>query len=1165
MKKAARAIPNRQLRQERELRCWSQLEVADQIGTTSFNVSRWERGITFPTAHFRQELCALFGKSAVELGFLQDDDSHKSLLPHSLPTGQDVVSLPPQTARIAEERKLVTFLLADMTESTELGETLDPEDLHALMGRYYAHARRVIESYGGTLEPLIGSTMTAAFGLPHAHSDDAERALAAALRLREAVAIDSLPGGNLLLRTGISTGVVIATNNPSGGAFLLTGDAVNTAARLQQAASFGEILVSERTAAATQAAFLFHDARLVEVKGKRHPLRAFPLWQARTLRQVERPALVGRQPDLRQLELLGERALMERRPQLVSIVAPAGTGKTRLLEEFLAHLELAEGFQVAVARCPPYGQTLIYWPLRGLLSGLLGEASGKPPVVEAFVRGGQTLEDASRLADLVLTTLGVEQEEVADRESIFAAWRLLLESLALKAPRIVVFEDLHWASESLLDLVEYIMHLHVQSSLLVIVLSRPELLDRRPTWGGGQQNFTAVTLQPLSEVQTRELVRHVAMELNEALQERVVDRSGGNPFFALELIHGLVENSATVGVLPDTVHAAVLARLDMLSSHERMIAQAASVAGRVFRVAALRAVLEGLTTSEFDRALDGLMTRHLVAQTSGWGFTFQHVLIRDVAYGSLSRSERVRLHSAIAAWFEAFEAGGLDEFTELIAYHYREAVKLTRQSAIPLPVDLTRVVRALERASLLASRSGALAEARAYLQSAIELAEEREHLRLYEQLGDALLQGHSAVDAYRKAIESWRGTADQDPLVGGRLLRKLLMAYTRWNAWDVQARPTQEELNEVLIEAQRLAETSGDEDERWRVRLARIRLLVWSGNSTLQEAEEGRGLSLAIAAYFEERNDLISYREALNGYIALSYRVDADHDALEASQLRLSISDLPLVERADALQVMAATLLNLGNYSRCIEVVREALTQLRPGEPVVHFDAAIAFAMWALLYGGRWSEISDFRSALENIWEQIQHGVGANTHVAGSYLCLLHIALARENSSEVDAAISVLEQCFSSEQVNARALLAAYREDDPRHLNFESTSDEWTIPMLMFFNDRGISAPRALIARLRALISTLPIDSLIRIVEIAEALEHEDDVRLSAAIEGAEAHGAIAHAARMRLVLARRTGDLTQLDRTRPILEQLGDRQFLRRLARATNELVTKADPRHTF
>jgi hypothetical protein len=526
-------------------------------------------------------------------------------------------------------------------------------------------------------------------------------------------------------------------------------------------------------------------------------------------------------------------------------------------------------------------------------------------------------------------------------------------------------------------------------------------------------------------------------------------------------------------------------------------------------------------------------------------------LIRDVAYGTLSRSERVRIHYKIAVWLEESTAGGLDEFTELIAYHYREAARLSQQSSMPLelPVDLARVVHSLERAAMLVSRSGALAEARTYLQSALELAAEEEHLRLYERLGDAVLQGDTAVDAYRKAVGYWRRTKGQDdPLVGARLLRKLLISYTRWNPWDVQARPTQEELVGLLVEARRLAEVADDEDECWRVRLAVIRLLIWRGNSTVQEANEGRAEALAMAAHFEERSDWVSFSAALDGYTVLSFRVGAHQDALDASRRRLSVPEIPVHERADALQVMAVTYLNLGNFSHCIEVVREALVHLRPGDPVVHLDAAVVVATWALLHNGPWSEISTFMPTLEDIWKQIEHGVGATTHVAGSYIAILHIALAREEWDAASAASSVLERCFSAGSVNARALLDAYRNDDPSYLDFDPSSDEWTIPILLFLNERGVPAPRTLMVRVRSLGFSLSMDNWIRFVEIAEALEKADFVLLTTAIDETEALGYISHAARMRIVLAQRTNDRTQLERARPVLERLGDRQFLRRL-----------------
>jgi class 3 adenylate cyclase len=338
---------------------------------------------------------------------------------------------------VPEERKLVTVLFADVTGSTALGEELDPEDVRALMGRYYDHARRVVETHGGTLEKFIGDAVMAIFGLPQAHGDDAERAVAAALALRTAVADDPLLGRQFTLRIGLNTGNVVATSDPvrdvAGGDFLVTGDAVNVAARLQQCAGPGEILASERTRAAAEAAFLFDTTREVEVKGKREPLRVYPVSGARDVRQVQRPPLVGRKRELAQLALLQSWAWEEHQPQLISIVAPAGTGKTRLLEEFLERLDPVDGARVAISRCLPYGQTLTYWPLRGLLEGLLGEIA-RDRLIDAYAGRGTPLEDASRLADLVLRTLGIEGEgdlgSTSERESTFDAWRLLIELLA---------------------------------------------------------------------------------------------------------------------------------------------------------------------------------------------------------------------------------------------------------------------------------------------------------------------------------------------------------------------------------------------------------------------------------------------------------------------------------------------------------------------------------------------------------------------------------------------------------------------------------------------------------------------------------------------------------------------------------------------------------------
>src|SRR5215469_16757432 len=332
-----------------------------------------------------------------------------------------------------EERKLVTILFSDVTGSTSLGELLDPEDLRALMGRYYEHAREVIGSFGGTLEKFIG-----------------DAALAAALALRNAIRQDAMLGENFQLRMGVNSGEVVATTDQSRSDFLVTGDTVNAAARLQQNANPGEIIASERTAQAARMAFVFGEPREIEVKGKQLPLRVFPLKERRSVRLVERPPLVGRKQDLLQLEVLRERTLEEERPQFISITAPAGTGKTRLLEEFLERLDPIDGFRVAAARCLPYGESMAYLPLQGFLQELLGTEVSREQVIDRFLLSGYPVDDATRLAEHVLSTLGIGSGKSSDRELIFNAWRLLVETLARQTPYIMYFENLHWASESLL-------------------------------------------------------------------------------------------------------------------------------------------------------------------------------------------------------------------------------------------------------------------------------------------------------------------------------------------------------------------------------------------------------------------------------------------------------------------------------------------------------------------------------------------------------------------------------------------------------------------------------------------------------------------------------------------------------------------------------------------
>ncbi len=1054
---------------------------------------------------------------------------------------------------MSEERKLVTILFADVTNSTALGDTLDPEDIRALMSRYYNHARRVAALYGGTVEKFIGDAVMAVFGLPQTHSDDAERGLAAALALREAVANDDVLGTTFVLRIGVNTGEVIAGDDSSRRDFLVSGDSVNIAARLQQCANPGEIIAGERTAVAARNAFLFDEARKVEVKGKRQPLLLFPLKCKRSMRNVERPPFVGRRQDLLQLSVLCERTLEEQRPQLVSIIAQAGTGKTRLLEEFLQHLDPIHGFQIATVRCPSYGQILTYWPLRGLLIGLLGEDISREKIATAFIQGGYEQSCATEFADLILTALGVEGERTTDRESIFAAWRFLIEVLARQVPRVIIFEDLHWASDSLLDMVEHITNLHAQASLLIITLSRPELLDRRPNWGGGRPNFTSLTLQPLTAVQTRDLVGRLAQDMPEVLREQIIERSGGNPFFALELIRGLSErgltNTNTSKSLPDTVHAAVLARLDLLTARERAVLQVASIANRTFRTEMVQAVLDQYTHNEIATALDGLLARDLVVSQEVDVYAFRHILIRDVTSGTLSRVERIRLHGKIAAWLEMVTQKHMDEYAELIAYHYHQAVLLSRQSAVPLdlPIEPTRAIRFLRRAGELASRAGAFVEARNHIQSAIDIAPPSLYIQLYEQLGDSVSWSVTAVDAYNKALELWRNTGAVDPLTGARLLRKLLICYTRGSVKD----PVEhEQLMTWRAEAQQLARAAGDEDEIWRIRVVDLffRCSEYTQITWIEVTDVEREIGLEAAAYFERKGNWTAFSEALDGYASYSMHAGEYQDVLVALKRRLAAPDLPAMERGDAIQMIARSYANIGDYDMCIATMNEALASIRPGQPLIHFGSGVSQAIAAAFTIGRWSEIPRFTAILREIVEQFQYDPACYSHKG--FLVILQMVLAREDNAAIDATTSILMRLFPDETSNTRILLAALLADDPRKIPSHIAHSNQT---LLFYNEHGIAMPEEAITNLLTYHWSSSISTIG--MEISKALAAHDDVLLARAIDDAENHHMVVHAARMRIVLAQHTGNRALLERARPVLERLEDRLFLRRLEEVETSL----------
>jgi len=904
-----------------------------------------------------------------------------------------------------EERRVVTVVFADVMGSTAMGEASDPEDVRAVLGRYYAIAREVVAEHGGTLEKFIGDAVMAVFGIPQAHGDDADRALAAALTLRQRVAADTQTAA-LRLRIGVNTGEVVAARDAADGDFLVTGDAVNIAARLQQHADEGAILVGERTRRAVAGAFRFGDDQRVAVKGKAAALSAAALLEQLQGRRVQRAPFLGRVTDLAQLDLVARRAFGERRPQLVTINAPAGTGKSRLVDEFATRL--GDEVVVATAQCLPYGAAVTFLPLRGLLRGLLRIEQDEglvAPLRAAFTAAGHNDADAQRLCTIIGSTLGDTSEtERRDRDEIFAAWRLLIEVLAGRGPLVVVFEDLHWASDTLLDLVEHVTVSRASAPLVMVALARPELLDRRPTWGGGRRNFTSIALEPLSADDARQLVGVLTETVPGRIADRIVERAGGNPFFVGELVRAY-EDHRRAGtqdddiVLPDTVHATVLSRIDGLPAAMRSVLEFAAVAGRTARAAAVGTLLPDLEPGQITEALEALAERELLTPQGGGAYTFRHIVIREVAYATLPRADRVRAHLRLARWLEEDAPAHGNELVELTAYHYRQAIALSPGGRVPDGLPVAIVIRALERAAQVASNGGAYREAQEQLREAIRLAPAEEHLRLSELLGDLMRFGDAAIDGYAEAFELWGAIPGGDARVGARLMIKRLNVLGRWSG--SLSRPLEGDAFDALVAvARRLLDSAPDEVLEAQLACAR----AFGSRATVAESTVLVDLAREVESarrLYAERGDAEAESEALDALGSIYRSGYGDYErALGSARERIANSArLGLLERADAWSVAAWDLALLGRYRDAIATYNEARRALRAGEPEYILAHAVTWATYCAMLCGRWDDALSFADALISMREQGPDGFGRFTTPA--FIAAIRVAAARLDATRL--------------------------------------------------------------------------------------------------------------------------------------------------------------------
>ncbi|MGZ5293826.1 MAG: ATP-binding protein [Actinomycetota bacterium] len=596
-----------------------------------------------------------------------------------------------------ELRKTVTVVFCDVTGSTAMGERLDPESLRRVMSRYFAEMRAALEHHGGTVEKFIGDAVMAVFGVPAIHEDDALRAVRAAAEMREALGVlnkelERDHGVSLVVRIGVNTGEVVAGDRSDS---LVTGDAVNVAARLEQSAEPGTVLIGEETFRLVRDAVAVEPIPPLEVKGKSEPLVAFRVVEvtagvAGLARRLDSP-MVGREREFARLRQTFEAAIADRSCQLFTILGTPGVGKSRLVEEFLGSLGKAT---VLRGRCLPYGEGITFFPVGEVVKEAAGlEDFDAPEEIERKICAvlGTDSPACSTLAQLFAAA-----EHDSSAEETSWAVRSFLEAVAQTAPLAVVFDDIHWGEPTFLELIEHIADWAREAPILVLCLARPELLDERAGWGGGKFNATTILLEPLSDGECGDLIGNLLghAALPKEARDRILAAAEGTPLFVEEMLSMLIDDGLVARVddrwvatgalsdlrVPPTIQALLAARLDQLTGDERAAIQRAAVCGKQFHVGAVAALLDA-DGGEVRPILMSLVRRDLIrpdrSSLAGQdAFRFRHQLIRDAAYEAAPKALRAKLHERFADWLEEVGEGRVEEFEEILAYHLEQAHRL---------------------------------------------------------------------------------------------------------------------------------------------------------------------------------------------------------------------------------------------------------------------------------------------------------------------------------------------------------------------------------------------------------------------------------------------------------------------------------------------------------
>jgi class 3 adenylate cyclase/tetratricopeptide (TPR) repeat protein len=749
----------------------------------------------------------------------------------------------------AESRKTVTILFCDVAGSTAIGERLDAESLRRVMSRYFDGMEAVLERHGGTVEKFIGDAIMAVFGIPTLHEDDAVRAVRAASEMREALTLlnDELDRDyrvRIATRIGINTGEVVA-GDPSAGQKLVTGDAVNVAARLEQAALSGGVLVGAETHRLVRDAARLEPVEPLQLKGKSERVAAWRLVELlpdvpAIARRMDAP-FIGRADELLALERALATAVRDRTCVLATIVGPPGIGKSRIAHELAQ--SVGESARVVVGRCLPYGDGITYWPLAEIVRQVAGGDARMG--VEQLATGDS---EAGLIAARVASAIGAADTAGPPEETAWS-FRKLLEALARDRPLLAIVDDIHWAEPTLLDLLEYLVSFSTGAPILLVCLARPDIFELRPSWLEPRVNSTLLNIKPLSEAESEDLIERLLAkrDLSQPARARIVEAAAGNPLFVEQMLAMQAEQSPEDGLtVPPTIQALLAARIDRLSPEERAVIERASVEGRMFHRSALAELLPADARAALGTHLMSLIRKEFIRPDQALfdgddGFRFGHILIRDAAHESMPKQLRVELHERFADWLERKAGTRATEYEEIIGYHLEQAFRYRLQLGPADARALTLATRAAERLRSAGERAvvrGDMPGAASLFGRTVDLLADDDPTRvsLLPELGMALIEiGEltQATSTFQLALEAAQAAGDE------RAEWRALLGHALTQVW---LGASQEKAAAVAEEAAQALARLGDElgvARAWNlVALSRF----WLGSTAFAEEAWRRAL-----------------------------------------------------------------------------------------------------------------------------------------------------------------------------------------------------------------------------------------------------------------------------------------------------------------------------------